>query len=128
MNGKDGKPQESHGVKTKEESCERGDAKSAAESDDDSEGFVVSMEDSKKKESETDMSRTHSSGSDYSVPVSPWADLRNMLTAVKRGGSKENRVNQSAKAQSSASKLDKSTEPEESKQDNDIKMNLHQKV
>ena len=121
VNEKDDKPQESHGVKTEEESCERGDANSAAQSDDDSEGFVVSMEDSKKKESETDMSRTHSNGSDYSVPVSPWADLRNMLIAVKRGGSKENRVNQSAKAQSSASKLDKSTEPEESKQDNDIK-------
>ena len=121
VNEKDNNRQESDVVKTKEESCERGDANSAAQSDDDSEGFVVSMEDSKKKESETDMSRTHSNGSDYSVPVSPWADLRNMLIAVKRGGSKENRVNPSAKAQSSASNTDKSTKPEESKQDNDIK-------
>ena len=119
VNEKEDKRQESdemnsEDVKTEEDSRERGDAKSDAERDDDSAGFVVSMENSNKKESETDMSRTHSNGSDYSVPVSPWLDLRNMLTAVKRGGAKDKTAKQSAKVHSAVSKADKSTKPEES--------------
>jgi hypothetical protein len=111
----------SEDVKTEEDGRERGDANSDAERDDDSAGFVVSMENSKKKESETDMSRTHSNGSDYSVPVSPWLDLRNMLTAVKRGGAKDKTAKQSAKVHSAVSKADKSNKPEKVKQKNDIK-------
>jgi len=111
----------SEDVKTEKDSRERGDAKSDAERDDDSAGFVVSMENSNKKESETDMSRTHSNGSDYSVPVSPWLDLRNMLTAVKRGGAKDKTAKQSSKVHGAVSKADKRTKPEERKQKNDIK-------
>lgn len=79
-------------VKEKEESRE-GDVVADAgdhgtnDSSESSEGFVVSMEATSKTESDKNISRTHSQGtssSDYSAPVSPWADLRTMLSAVKR--------------------------------------------
>jgi len=61
---------------------------SPTESEDESESYVVSLEETPKTGSGKEgMTRTHSqgtTGSDYSAPVSPWADLRNMLSAVKR--------------------------------------------
>lgn len=109
-------------VETEKESRQDGDAKSDAESDDDSEDFVVSMEETSKEKADTEVSRTHSNGttgSDYSVPVSPWADLRNMLTAVKRGkqsGSKQEKAKKvEPKVENADSEPVKNAKPEETK-------------
>ena len=56
-------------------------------SEDDSEDIVVSVEDADNRQSNGGISRTQShgtAGSDYSLPTSPWADLRNMLSVMKR--------------------------------------------
>jgi hypothetical protein len=79
-------------VKEKKESREGGvvadtEDHGTNDSSESSEGFVVSLEATSKRESDKDISRTQSQGtssSDYSAPVSPWADLRTMLSAVKR--------------------------------------------